>query len=74
MKGNDLQNSERVLWIIALQSYLNLLLELDTVFIWSLSVGACNSHTNVTAFLQTDLFLVYLSFSKIKAVPLQWRH
>ena len=27
----------------------------------------------VTAFLQTDLFLVYLFFSKIKAVPLHWR-
>ena len=26
---------------------------------------------SVTAFLQTDLFLAYLLFSKIKAVPLQ---
>ena len=27
----------------------------------------------VTAFLQTDLFLVYLFFCERKAVPVQWR-
>ena len=28
---------------------------------------------NVTAFLQTDLFLLHLFFCKRKAVPVQWR-
>ena len=30
-------------------------------------------HAYVTAFLQTDLFLVHLFFCERKAVPVQWR-
>ena len=35
---------------------------------WYLVPGA-----DVTAFLQTDLFLVYLLFCERKAVPVKWR-